>query len=102
MPRTPLRTVADLGKFIRGRRRARGWDQAELAERARVSRLWINEVEQGKPGAGIARILRTLAVLDVGLVAEHGTAEPTTSPSRRSTSDEMITRLVSRHDRKGK
>ncbi|WP_226372763.1 helix-turn-helix domain-containing protein [Allosphingosinicella flava] len=61
----PLRTAADIGALIRERRQAAGMDQATLAKRARVSRLWINEVEQGKPGAGIARILRTLAALDL-------------------------------------
>ncbi len=102
MTRTPLRTVADIGKLIRSRRRALGWDQGELAERARVSRLWINEVEQGKPGAGIARILRTLGVLHVRIVAEDSSEDSATPASRHSASDEAITRLVSRHDRKEK
>ena len=95
MARTTLRTVSDIGKLIRAKRRALGLDQAELAERARVSRLWVNEVEAGKPGAGIARIMRTLAVLDLRLVAEDREPESTTDKSRHAASAAAITRIVS-------
>lgn len=97
MPSQPLRTVADLANVIRARRLALGLDQAELAERARVSRLWVSEVENGKAGAGIARIMRTLAALDLNLVVtDRGEA----SRSRRSSrSSDLITRLVTRNDK---
>ncbi|HYI39135.1 MAG TPA: hypothetical protein VE053_02325 [Allosphingosinicella sp.] len=95
MARTTLRTVADVGKLIRAKRRALELDQAELAERAHVSRLWVNEVERGKPGAGIARILRTFAVLDLRLVAEDGQADSATGTSRHTSSAAAITRIVS-------
>ena len=102
MARTPIRTVADIGKLIRAKRRARDWDQGELATLARVSRLWINEVEQGKPGAGIARILRTLAVLDVQIVAEDESSDAPARSSRRSASSAAITQLVATPARKKK
>lgn len=44
-----------------------GLDQAELAQRVGVSRLWIGQVEHGKPGVGLGLVLRTLAALDVEL-----------------------------------
>jgi y4mF family transcriptional regulator len=67
MVRVALRTPADIGALIRARRRELGLDQAELAEIAGVSRLWINQVEGGKPGAGLGLVLRTLASLGVEL-----------------------------------
>ena len=67
MIRLPLRTPADIGALIRARRRELGFDQAKLAEMAGVSRLWINQVERGKPGAGLGLVLRTLAQLGIEL-----------------------------------
>jgi HTH-type transcriptional regulator/antitoxin HipB len=65
-----IRTVRDLGNTIRGRRLDRGWTQAELADRARVSRSWVIDVEAAKkPTAEIGRILRLLDALGVDLVA---------------------------------
>jgi hypothetical protein len=56
-------------------------------------------VERGKPGAGIARVLRTFAVLDLDLVAEDGHSDSPAGTSRHSTSAAAITRLVSRAGR---
>jgi HTH-type transcriptional regulator/antitoxin HipB len=68
-----LRTPADFGALIKDRRRALGLDQAELAERIGVSRLWVNQVERGKPGAGLGLILRALA--DLGVELTVGTTD---------------------------
>lgn len=62
-----LRTPKDFGLIIRSRRRAMGLDQGALAKRVGVSRLWVNEVEQGKRRAEIGLVLRTLRVLGVAL-----------------------------------
>jgi HTH-type transcriptional regulator/antitoxin HipB len=62
-----IRTPADLGALIRDRRRGLDLDQAELASLVGVSRLWINQVERGKPGASIGLVLRTLMVLGIEL-----------------------------------
>lgn len=62
-----IRTATDLGAFIRERRTQLGMDQRELAEKAGTSRKWVIEVEQGKPGAEIGLILRTLKTLNVAL-----------------------------------
>lgn len=70
MAALPLKTPADFGALIAHRRRALGLDQASLAQKAGVSRLWVNQVEQGKPGASLGLILRALAVLGVELTAD--------------------------------
>jgi HTH-type transcriptional regulator/antitoxin HipB len=62
-----LRTPGEVGAAIRARRRALGWDQAELAKRIGVSRLWVNQIEGGKPGAGLGLVLRALSALGLTL-----------------------------------
>ncbi len=62
-----LHTPADIGALIRARRRELGVSQARLAELVGVSRLWINQFERGKPGAGLGLVLRTLATLGIEL-----------------------------------
>lgn len=80
MPQIPLRTPADIGALIRDRRRARHWDQADLARTIGVSRLWVNQVERGKPRVSLALVLRALDALDVpltaGLAEEPSSAAP--------------------------
>ena len=80
-----LRTPRDIGAIIRERRRALGLDQGELARKVGVSRLWINQVERGKPRASLNLVLRTLAAVGVELIANAGErapedAEPVISP----------------------
>jgi HTH-type transcriptional regulator / antitoxin HipB len=67
MTKVLLRTPADIGVLIRARRRELGLDQARLAEMAGVSRLWVNQLEGGKPGAGLGLVLRTLSALGIEL-----------------------------------
>ena len=62
-----IRTATDLGAFIRERRAKLGMDQAALAKKAGTSRKWLVEVEQGKPGAEIGLILRTLKSLEISI-----------------------------------
>ena len=71
-----LRTPRDIGAAIRERRRELGLDQATLAQLAGVSRLWINEIERGKPGATLSRVLRTFAALGVSLAIAGKTNMP--------------------------
>jgi HTH-type transcriptional regulator/antitoxin HipB len=70
MAKVSLRTPADIGALIRDRRRALDLGQAELAAKIGVSRLWINQIERGKPGASLGLVLRTLAALNVALRSE--------------------------------
>jgi len=62
-----IRTATDLGAFIRERRTKLGMDQIALAKKAGTSRKWLVEVEQGKPGAEIGLILRTLKSLEISI-----------------------------------
>jgi HTH-type transcriptional regulator / antitoxin HipB len=82
-----LRTPADIGALIKDRRRVLELDQAELAERIGVSRLWVNQIERGKPGAGLGLVLRALAAVGVEIKANAdeaearlATGEPVVSP----------------------
>ena len=65
-----IRTATDLGAFIRERRTMLRMDQSALAKKAGTSRKWLVEVEQGKPGAEIGLILRTLKSLEISISVE--------------------------------
>jgi HTH-type transcriptional regulator / antitoxin HipB len=62
-----IRNIKDLGAYLRARRTQLGMDQATLAEKAGTSRKWLIEVENGKPGASLGLVLRTLRALDVAI-----------------------------------
>jgi transcriptional regulator with XRE-family HTH domain len=62
------RTVALLGKGVRQLRGSRGLKQAELAERAGVSRTWLSQLESGtQRNAELASVLSVLEVLGARL-----------------------------------
>lgn len=75
-----IRAPLDLGLAIRTRRHELGWSQTVLAERAGVGRQWLVAVEQGKSGAELGLVLRTLGALDLSLaitettLLDHGAA----------------------------
>jgi HTH-type transcriptional regulator / antitoxin HipB len=82
-----LRTPADIGAMMRARRRALGINQSELAGLVGVGKLWVNQVERGKPGANLGLVLRALAALDIELTGVTGDSssaksagEPVVSP----------------------
>ena len=52
-----VRTPRDLGLLIRERRKKLGLDQQELAKKVGVSRLWVIEIERGKPRAEIGLVI---------------------------------------------
>lgn len=83
---TRLVTPGAVGAAIRARRRELGMDQSALAEKAGVSRLWIGQIEAGKPGASLALVLRTFAALGLTLRLDaHEAPEPDggrTAPAR--------------------
>ncbi len=77
----PIQTPKILGSFIRARRRELKFNQATLANRVGVSRQWIIELEQGKPGASIALVLRTIKALGLNLaIDEPAKSQGSTSP----------------------
>ncbi len=54
--------------MIRAQRRGRGWTQADLADRAQVSRRFVGELEAGqRTGAELGRVLAVLRALDVAI-----------------------------------
>ena len=62
-----IRTATDLGALVRDRRRRLGWSQAHLADHVGVGRLWVAQMERGKPGAQVDLVLRALQALGVTL-----------------------------------
>jgi HTH-type transcriptional regulator/antitoxin HipB len=64
-----IRTPADLGTLIRCTRKKLRLDQSTLAKKIGVSRLWLIEIEKGKPRAEIGLILRALNSLHINLAA---------------------------------
>lgn len=65
-----LRTASDIGAAIRERRRQLGRGQADLAAEIGVSRQWLSGVENGRPGAELGLVLRTLNILGLRLSAQ--------------------------------
>ena len=77
-----IRTPADVGLLIRNARQKIRLDQSTLANKVGVSRLWIVEIEKGKPRAEIGLVLRTLATLSINLNATSaGSVTPEHSPA---------------------
>jgi len=64
-----INTARDLGALIKDRRRAQKLSQQDLAARVGVGRLWIIELEKGKPRAQISLVLRALKELGVFIEA---------------------------------
>lgn len=58
-------SIRDIAAAVRGRRKDLGLNQAELAERAQVSRKWVYEFEGGKGTAEFGLLLRVLEELEL-------------------------------------
>jgi y4mF family transcriptional regulator len=81
MTQLPFRTPADVGALIRDRRRVLRLDQADLARMIGVSRLWVNQVEKGKPGASLGLVLRALDALGARPMVDVGSGDaPAAAP----------------------
>jgi HTH-type transcriptional regulator / antitoxin HipB len=61
-------TVRELAVSLRERRRELGLSQAQAAERAGVSREWINKFEAGRSRAELRLVLSLVAALDMRLL----------------------------------
>lgn len=89
-----IRNSRDIGALIREERTKAGWNQQTLADRAGVSRLWINEVEKGKAGASLGRILNTLAALGIELQPRFLYEGATDERGHRPNSADLIRRVL--------
>ncbi len=75
-----INSVRAMAATVRGRRQDLGLNQAELAQRAGVSRQWISGFEAGKPTAEFGLVIRVLETLGLRidlLEAGGGTGVPT-------------------------
>lgn len=61
-----LASPAELGRAVRAARLARRLTQEAVADRARVSRKFVNQVEEGKASAHLGKVLTVM--MSVGLV----------------------------------
>lgn len=59
--------VNELRQLVAFLREEAGLSQAELAERAGLSRKWVNEFERGNPNARVGAVLDVLRALGYGL-----------------------------------
>lgn len=59
--------VVALGRQLRDRRRALGLTQEELADLAEVSLRFVHQVEHGKPGSRLDKVLAVVRVLGLRL-----------------------------------
>jgi HTH-type transcriptional regulator/antitoxin HipB len=82
-----INTPRDLGVAIRERRKALGWDQAELAARVGASRRWLIQVESGSSGASLGQLLRTLNALGMKLAVNTGSPPRTSVEAPLATPD---------------
>lgn len=81
MGQTAIHLRSAIARSIRGTRQARGWTQAELGRRARVSRTFVTKVEGAKGDVSIAAVSRLVDAL--GIDAELSLRAPFLADRRR-------------------
>lgn len=72
-----VRSARDLGVVVRSERQAANLTQADLAERAGVTREWLVKFEKGAPGAQLGKTLSVLNALHSKVTVEPGVQQPT-------------------------
>lgn len=66
-----IRSPADLGRFLAAARTEQGLTQQTLAEELGVSRRYLSEIENGKPGLYTERLFQAMRLLGIQLRAER-------------------------------
>jgi HTH-type transcriptional regulator / antitoxin HipB len=66
-----IRSSADLGRFLAAARVELGITQQALADELGVSRRYLSEIENGKPGLYTERLFQAMRLLGVQLRAER-------------------------------
>lgn len=69
---TTINSIRDLAAAARGRRQHLRLSQAEVANRAGVSRAWLSEFEAGKPTAELGLVIRLFDALGLRLTVDDG------------------------------
>lgn len=72
-----VRSARDLGAVVRSERQAANLTQADLAERAGVTREWLVKFEKGAPGAQLGKTLSVLNALHSKVTVEPGEQQST-------------------------
>jgi y4mF family transcriptional regulator len=66
---TQIGAPAELGRLVRARRTALGLNQQSLADRAKVGRRFVSELEGGKATLELGKVLEVCAAIDLTLQA---------------------------------
>lgn len=69
-----IRSPGDLGRFLANARADLGMTQQALADELGVSRRYVSEIENGKPGLYTERLFQAMRLLGVQLRAVRGEA----------------------------
>jgi HTH-type transcriptional regulator / antitoxin HipB len=93
MTNVVVRTPKDIGALIRSRRRSLGLSQADLASKLGTSRLWITEIERGKPRASLVLVLQAVAALGLELTTDD---EGKSAKHPSSKTSDAVTREIYR------
>lgn len=67
-----ISSATELGEAVRDARKAQGLRQGELALVAGTGRRFIVELEQGKPTAQLAQVLRVVQALGLSIEFQRG------------------------------
>ena len=84
-----VKSIGEAAAQVRGRRIQMGLSQDQLAQRAGVSRKWVNEFEAGRQHAELGHVLRVLDALDLQLDVSPRSASPA-SPAGAVDLDEVL------------
>jgi len=68
MAKVRVRKGSDFSAVLVAARHQRGWTQADLAERIGVSRDYVGDIESGRLGKQVTRLLQSLGELGVEVV----------------------------------
>lgn len=89
-----MKTISDIGALTRDRRAQFRWSQEELAKRVGVSRLWIVQLEKGKPTAQVGLVLRVLKELGIALDASPSSHDDSSRDSRKNINAVDLDRII--------
>lgn len=88
-----IRDTAALGARVKELRLSRGWDQAELAERARVSRGYVSRLENGaNPNPKVYDLEQVAQGLEISLHHLLASDEPMDLPAFRAELEALLGR----------